>query len=143
MSGVRFIAGAASVLVVLAAAVGGYALGDGDLSSDHEARLARADAVARAERNALDGGRADGLERGRQAGERKGRRAGVRAGTAAGLAAGEVAAQEKANAIAAEAEPEPVPEPVAPAIPTRCLGIPTNTTAYTMCINAPGFPDSP
>lgn len=131
------------MLVVLAAAVGGYALGDGDLSSDHEARLARADAVARAERNALDGGRADGLERGRQAGERKGRRAGVRAGTAAGLAAGEVAAQEKANAIAAEAEPEPVPEPVAPAIPTRCLGIPTNTTAYTMCINAPGFPDSP
>lgn len=29
------------------------------------------------------------------------------------------------------------------AVAARCQGIPMNSTAYTMCINAPGFPDSP
>lgn len=38
---------------------------------------------------------------------------------------------------------QPEPPSSAPAIPERCRRIPMNTTAYTMCINAPGFSDSP
>jgi len=51
------------------------------------------------------------------------------------IAAAQAAAD--AAAVAADAATQ------TPAIPARCQGIPTNTTVYTMCINAPGFPDSP
>lgn len=134
-----------AVPFVAALGVGGYLIGESAAPSavdaDDARRVAYEAAVTSAEQEAFvasrEGGESDGLVAGEESGIEAGTQTGSSRGEAA--AAAELAAIEAAQAEAAAAEAAAAE----PAIPARCSGIPTNTTAYTMCINAPGFPDSP
>jgi hypothetical protein len=144
----RKIALAGLVLVILGAiTAGGYAVGNSSAPTAAEANVARTLAAARAEGRAALLSHARSERRGRQTGLRGGRAAALRGGRQAGSDAGQAKAEQKASEIAAAqaaaAAEEAAAAAAASAIPARCQGIAPDSRAYTMCLTASGFPDSP
>ena len=145
----RTLALAGIVLVIVGGtAAGTYAIASANAPTEDEADVARTSAASHAEGTAESLSHARGERRGRKKGLRRGRAAALRAGRRAGSHAGEAKAEKKARAIAAAEAAAAAAEAAeaaaeASSIPARCQGIATDSTAYTMCLAASGFPDSP
>ena len=125
-------------MVLLAAiTAGSYTLGIGAAPTGEDAAVERRDyyetAIRTAFRSSRKAAQARAVTAGRKAGSIGGKRVGGESGERAGRAASEsdLAEIAQSEAAAAQADAEAA---ATEAIPSECVGIPTNISAYTMCL---------